>query len=281
MRARSAPLRFGHEQVAARFCADLYMRRPNRSVEMFSLSALDLFASAMGAFIIIAVIALPDYLNKTKVRAEVDALKVSVSELQQQKEAIQKELEEARTNALLGITTSAKSFVFLVDTSLSMVKFTERLAAISAQAIAGLQPDQSLQVIGFSNRGAADNLMPWRDPRSLQPMTDSSKLAAAKFIEQLATEFDGGTPTEEALMEALEYEAEAIVLVTDGAPNGIDVRSSSASADFAEFVGRVTAANTRNKEIHTIGIGDYTTDTKFRDFLKDLSAANAGQFLGF
>lgn len=42
--------------------------RKNRSreINVFSMSALDLFASALGAFIIIAVIALPYYLNTDK-----------------------------------------------------------------------------------------------------------------------------------------------------------------------------------------------------------------------
>lgn len=39
------------------------MRRKNREVNIFSMSALDLFASAMGAFMLIALIALPYYLK--------------------------------------------------------------------------------------------------------------------------------------------------------------------------------------------------------------------------
>lgn len=41
-------------------------RKKNRDINIFSMSALDLFASALGAFIIIAVIALPYYLKKDK-----------------------------------------------------------------------------------------------------------------------------------------------------------------------------------------------------------------------
>ncbi len=44
------------------------MRRKPRSFEVFSLSAIDLFASAMGAFIIITIILMPDY--QKEVRSE-------------------------------------------------------------------------------------------------------------------------------------------------------------------------------------------------------------------
>jgi len=57
------------------------MRRRSREIQVFSLSALDLFASAMGTFILIAVILFPYYLkNETTVRqltrqkAEIEAL---------------------------------------------------------------------------------------------------------------------------------------------------------------------------------------------------------------
>ena len=39
------------------------MRKPKREINIFSMAALDLFASGLGAFILIAVIALPYYLK--------------------------------------------------------------------------------------------------------------------------------------------------------------------------------------------------------------------------
>ena len=41
------------------------MKRQNREINIFSMSALDLFASAMGAFILITLILMPYYLKKT------------------------------------------------------------------------------------------------------------------------------------------------------------------------------------------------------------------------
>lgn len=42
-------------------------RNKSREINIFSMSALDLFASALGAFILIAVIALPYYLNNARI----------------------------------------------------------------------------------------------------------------------------------------------------------------------------------------------------------------------
>ncbi len=56
------------------------MRRPNRNIEIFSLSVLDLFASALGGFIVIAVILFPYYLKDGEMKAEADKLKKTIEE---------------------------------------------------------------------------------------------------------------------------------------------------------------------------------------------------------
>lgn len=56
------------------------MRRPNRNIEIFSMSVLDLFASALGGFIMIAVILFPSYLADQKLSVEIDKLEDTVGE---------------------------------------------------------------------------------------------------------------------------------------------------------------------------------------------------------
>ena len=51
------------------------MRRPNRDLNVFSMSALDLFASAMGAFIIVAIIMFPYYMNASQAESRVQEAK--------------------------------------------------------------------------------------------------------------------------------------------------------------------------------------------------------------
>ena len=44
------------------------MRSRLRNLGVFSLSAIDLFASAMGAFIVITIILMPDYQKEVRLR---------------------------------------------------------------------------------------------------------------------------------------------------------------------------------------------------------------------
>ena len=46
------------------------MKRPDRTLNIFSLSALDLFASAMGTFVLIAIILFPYYQKNSKILAQ-------------------------------------------------------------------------------------------------------------------------------------------------------------------------------------------------------------------
>ncbi len=50
------------------------MRRPNRNIELFSLSVLDLFSAAMGAFIMIAVVLFPYYMRNKDLADEMRRL---------------------------------------------------------------------------------------------------------------------------------------------------------------------------------------------------------------
>jgi len=68
------------------------MKRKNREINIFSMSALDLFASAMGAFLLIAVIALPYYLHVD--RKIVDQLKKDLKKSESQRKELKKEKEE-------------------------------------------------------------------------------------------------------------------------------------------------------------------------------------------
>ncbi len=63
------------------------MKRKNREINIFNMSALDLFASAMGAFLVLAVVALPYYL---KVDPDlIDQLKQCKGQLQSTQQQLQ------------------------------------------------------------------------------------------------------------------------------------------------------------------------------------------------
>jgi hypothetical protein len=60
------------------------MKRPSRELNIFSLSALDLFASAMGAFILITVILFPYYQQNSKIVQELQEAKTKAEVAEQQ-----------------------------------------------------------------------------------------------------------------------------------------------------------------------------------------------------
>lgn len=72
------------------------MRSRRRVFEVYSLSAIDLFASAMGAFIIISIILMPDYQKEVRSQGDLAYLE----ELAGKTEALLQETEEGRRDLL-------------------------------------------------------------------------------------------------------------------------------------------------------------------------------------
>lgn len=63
------------------------MRRPNRNIEIFSMSVLDMFASALGAFIMVAIILFPYYQKNKPIKEKLDA---EIAELKRMQEDVDK-----------------------------------------------------------------------------------------------------------------------------------------------------------------------------------------------
>jgi hypothetical protein len=68
------------------------MRRPSRNIEIFSMSVLDMFASALGAFIMVAIILFPYYQKNRPVKEKLDA---TVAELKRTQEDVDKTKAQA------------------------------------------------------------------------------------------------------------------------------------------------------------------------------------------
>jgi hypothetical protein len=80
------------------------VRARRRSFEVYSLSAIDLFASAMGAFIIISIILMPDYQKEVRSQGDLEYLE----QLAGQTDALLRETEEGR-DALLESLLAAQT----------------------------------------------------------------------------------------------------------------------------------------------------------------------------
>lgn len=72
------------------------MRSRRRTFEVYSLSAIDLFASAMGAFIIISIILMPDYQKEVRSQGDLNYLE----ELAGQTQALLEQTEEGSRDVL-------------------------------------------------------------------------------------------------------------------------------------------------------------------------------------
>ena len=72
------------------------MRSRNRNFEIYSLSAVDLFASAVGAFIILSIILMPDYQKEVRSQGDLEYLE----ELAGQTQALLEQTEEGSQDVL-------------------------------------------------------------------------------------------------------------------------------------------------------------------------------------
>ncbi len=84
------------------------MKKSNRELNIFSISTLDLFASAMGAFILIALVLFPYVLNTGKAEEQETQVK---AQLEKQLAEIKAQLEKQLAQAIEGQKAKAKAQV--------------------------------------------------------------------------------------------------------------------------------------------------------------------------
>jgi predicted transcriptional regulator len=143
------------------------MKVRSREVNVFSMSALDLFASAMGAFMFLAIIALPFFPNTgdsaervADIKSELKKAEAQIAEEQKQKAEIAKQRDEVQKKLDEEQSTSKISFptmdmVIALDTTASMDKQVKGLRAEIvdiANLLMKLSPDAALGVIDFKDR---------------------------------------------------------------------------------------------------------------------------------
>jgi hypothetical protein len=101
------------------------VRRPNRNVEIFSMSALDLFAAALGGFVMISIILFPNYLKQQRTEL---SLRETKGELEQTKH------ELGQTKEGLGQCKASEAAIAesLKSTSESLKSKTQEVAECEA-----------------------------------------------------------------------------------------------------------------------------------------------------
>jgi hypothetical protein len=297
---------------------------------VFSTSAIDLFASALGAFILLVMLLFPYYRNegsgdawsrtqeiqelRRKAAGEIADLlaeqQVAQSEVQDQDavnrgieaaisrirsqladirtqlaetpvpqpEPVEEIIEEPEPEALvagvefsiLGLATESKSFVIVVDMSGSMLSYTDLMVKSVLEVLEPLDDSNEFAIIGYQGNPAP---VIWAYPEdgSLMSGNAGNLQGARDFVRSLARRFAGSTPTHYAVLSALQYPADAIILMSDGEPDnapGFIIQDIAALNRFEK------------KEIHTVAIGDYTQNRGLVMFLQALARQNGGDFVG-
>jgi len=305
------------------------MRRPNRETTIFTTSAIDLFASALGAFILLVMILFPYYRNEgsdnafsrtqeiqeqrrlaageiaellaalESARSEVEdqnrvnrGVESAIAQIRRQladlktqlaekpvaePEPVEEIIEEPEPQAqvagvefsILGLATEAKSFVIVVDMSGSMMSYADLMIQSVLEVLEPLDSSNEFAILGY--QGLPSPTL-WSYPdRGMVRGTPENLQDAREFTRSLARRFSGSTPTHYALLAALQYPAEAVILMSDGEPDNAPGFIIQDIAGLNRYEG---------KEIHTVAIGDYTQNRGLVQFLQTLARQNNGDFVG-
>lgn len=306
------------------------MRRPNRETAVFTTSAVDLFASALGAFILLVMLLFPYYRNAGDDSAHSRILDIleqrnlaagemaellasfdqSNNELEQLNQSnrgaeqrlsrqrtvlkdlktqlaevpavvpvpVEEIIEEAEPEAvtpsvefsILGLATNAKSFVIVIDMSGSMMAYSELMLESVLDILKPLNDTNRLAIVGYQGE-PSPVLWNYPDRSTLMQATPENIRQAREFVIGLSRRFAGSTPTHAAIQAAMEYKADAIILMSDGQPDN----------NPAFIIQDITARNRfEHTEIHTVAIGDYTQNRTLVMFLQTLAQQNGGDFVG-
>ena len=115
------------------------MRTRSREINIFSMSALDLFASALGAFILIAVVLFPYFPNTGDSKERVADVKDKLAEVQAELEQAQSELQASQ--AQLGACETQRQ-----ETQAALDACEERLASSASQEALGACESRNQQL---------------------------------------------------------------------------------------------------------------------------------------
>jgi len=145
---------------------------------------------------------------------------------------------------------------------------SSNVTAALNEIVAQMKPDNRFVIIGYRGGPTYDTYPSNGRMASADPAMING---AQGFISRLPRKFGGGTPTQNAMIKALNLRPEAIILISDGQPD---------DGAPTTIVRNVTNRNRGRAEIHTVAIGKYTDDKNLTLFLQAMAEANRGDFVG-
>ncbi len=244
------------------------MRMRRREIDVFSMSALDLFASGMGTFIILAVVALP-FFPKTG---------YSPAQLEELETRLEEALAKARMTDL--------DLVLCLDVTASMsqqIDGLKREIGVLARILDSLAPSTGVGVVAFGDRM-------WSRPIRAHGIVETNNLnSLLTFVNSLTPNMNDpqanlNTDGPEALATALEHamasdwransDRQFIIVISDNAAYPERRAGAIRSArDFSSREGRHVSTVRAN---FTPDPGDRRAADRF---LRQLAEAGGGEFV--
>ena len=287
------------------------MKKTKENFNIFGLSMIDLFACAMGAFLLLYILQIDKIANvNTKLNQAKQAVQRQIalteqarnetskakSEAAQAKSEAEKANEKAQAaeqrakesekaiSKIQNELQANRTYVFVLDNSGSMAK-EGRMGELKNNVrilMSTMNSDYLLDLLKFPAKSGQKYC--FSRPTSL---TLRHKDMVFSWMKKNMDAQGDTTPTSEALKEVIrnsEYkEAGAIILITDGKPDGVKNKT-----DADQMIDDIKTINNNSKKIFTIGVG-----AVFREngsgpgksdlaiyLLKRLAAENGGIYTG-
>lgn len=291
------------------------MKKRSRELNIFSMSALDLFASALGAFILITIVLLPFFPNLSLSGQEEAELEQAQAELEQAKAELEKEKSKqaklAREKARLE-REKAKLEQAQAKAPKTKSQLEKRVEALQQEI------DDTTVLLGIKTKAKKFAFVidmsgsiyrpTHNDYRPFITLSIQDMLAAFKSeIAVCLIGFQGSNPLrywpqnrgyfqvkKSSHARVVEQVERWMKLVNGGTPTRAALLAAIAlhpeeiillsdgapSEDWRMVVQAVTAANRQRIPIHAVAVGNYTADRNFIDFLVQLTERNKGHVVG-
>ena len=295
------------------------MKKRSREISIFSMSMLDLFASALGAFMLITVVMLPFFPNLSVLVREETELERTKAELEQEKA----ELEQEKAQSEREKTTLDRQTAQLEREKAKLARAMAQVPQTKSQLekrVAALQQeiDDTTVLLGVRTKAkkfvfvidmSSSIYQPGQhDYRQFIALSMQDILAAFKSeIEVRLIGFQGADllhywPQDGGYFQIKKDTRDRVVSLVKNWMKSIGGGSPTRAAllaalalhpeeiillsdgapteDWQTVVQAVTAENKRKIPIHAVAVGNYTADRDFIDFLVQLTEQNNGYVVG-
>ena len=263
-------------------------RRPDRDIEIFSLSAIDLFAAAMGAFALLTIVLIPYYQKEVRERTPENAIAdlLRAAEVSSVETTVKKKALEQKRSASAKNVSDIKSQAdkLLAELRAAEAALLEKRAA-AARAVIVPEPIEEKPAPATTPKPAIVSF------RFLGMKTVKDDIIVALDMNKCM----GGheATIDKAMSRILNslQDNHAVKVIgfqqTDAGPQiknwpsrgGLQRVNTANRAAAMALARRITQMNAGRKEIHTVVVGNYFDYDGTVEFMERLSTSNNGEFM--